>query len=97
VYKLRKALYGWKQTPRAWYCRLRGFLFEKGFERGKVDQTLFLLRKGVDILIVQVYMNDMIFGGSSHPLVAKFAEDMSRKFEMSMMSELQFFLDLQIK
>jgi hypothetical protein len=52
VYKLRKALYGLKQAPRAWYDRLRGFLFERGFEMGKVDQTLFLLRKGKDILIV---------------------------------------------
>jgi hypothetical protein len=54
VYKLRKALFGLKQTPRAWYGRLRGFLFERGFEMGKVDQTLFLLRQGRDILIVQV-------------------------------------------
>jgi hypothetical protein len=44
VYKLRKALYGFKQAPRAWYGRLRGFLFERGFEMGKIDQTLFLLR-----------------------------------------------------
>jgi hypothetical protein len=52
VYKLWKALYGLKHTPRAWYGRLRGFLFERGFEMGKVDQTLFLLRQGKDILIV---------------------------------------------
>jgi hypothetical protein len=54
VYKLRKSLYGLKQAPRAWYGRLRGFLFERGFEMGKVDQTLFVLRQGRDILIVQV-------------------------------------------
>jgi hypothetical protein len=68
---LRKALYGLKQTPRAWYGRLRGFLFERGFEMGKVDQTLFLLRQGRDILIVQVYMYDIIFGGSSNSFVAR--------------------------
>jgi hypothetical protein len=44
VYKFRKAMYGLKQVPRSWYGRLRGFLFERGFEMGKVDQTLFLLR-----------------------------------------------------
>jgi hypothetical protein len=44
VYKLRKALYGLKQVPRAWYGRLRGFLLGRGFEMGKVDRTLFLLR-----------------------------------------------------
>jgi hypothetical protein len=97
VYKLRKALYGLKQVPRAWYGKLRGFLFERGFEMGKVDQTLFSLRQGSDILIVQVYMDDIVFGGSSNSLVARFAEDVSREFEMSMMGELQFFLGLQIK
>jgi hypothetical protein len=97
VYKLRKALYGLKQAPRAWYGRLRGFLFERGFEMGKVDQTLFLLRQGRDILIVQVYVDDIDFGGSSNHLLARFADDMSREFEMSMMGELQFFLGLQIK
>jgi hypothetical protein len=85
VYKLRKALYGLKQAPRAWYGRLSGFLFERGFEMGKVDQTLFLLRQGTDVLIV------------SNSLLARFAEDMSREFEMSMMGELQFFLGLPIK
>jgi hypothetical protein len=97
VYKLRKALYVLKQAPRAWYGRLRGFLFERGFEMGMVDQTLFLLRQGRDILIMQVYVDDIVFGGSSNSLVAKFADDMSREFEMSMMGELQFFLGLQIK
>jgi hypothetical protein len=90
VYKLRKA-------PRAWYGKLRRFLFERGFEMGKVDQTLFLLRQGKDILIVQVYVDDIVFGGSSNSLVARFAEDMSREFEVSMMGELQFSLGLQIK
>jgi hypothetical protein len=88
VYKLRKAMYGLKQAPRAWYGRLRGYLFERGFEMGKVDQTLFLLRQGRDILIVQVYVDDIVFGGLPNSLVAWFADDMSREFEMSMMGEL---------
>jgi hypothetical protein len=88
VYKLKKALYGLKQALRSWYGRLRVFLFERGFEMGKVDQTLFLLRQGRDILIVQVYVDDIVFGCSSNSLVARFAEDMSREFEMSMMGEL---------
>jgi hypothetical protein len=97
VYRLIKALYGLKQAPRASYGQLRGFLFSKRFEMGKVDKTLFLLRQGDDILIVQVYVDDIVFGGSSHSLVARFAEEMSKEFEMSMMGELQFFLGLQIK
>jgi hypothetical protein len=77
-----------KQAPRAWYGRLRGLLFERGFEMGKVDQTLFLLRQGRDMLIVQVYMDDIVFGSSSNSLVVRFAADMSREFEMSMTGEL---------
>jgi hypothetical protein len=52
VYRMRKALCGLKQGPRAWYGLLRGFMFSKGFEMGKVDKTLFLLRQGDDILII---------------------------------------------
>jgi hypothetical protein len=97
VYRLRKALYGLKQAPRAWYGRLRGFLFNKEFEMGKVDKTHFLLRRGDDILIDQVYVYDIFYGRSSHSLVARFAENMRKEFEMSMMGVLQFFLGLQIK
>jgi len=97
VYKLQKALYGLKQTPRAWYDRLKKFLLSKGFKMGSVDKTLFLLTHGKDLLIVQVYVDDIIFGGSTNELVSRFAEQMSSEFEMSMMGELQFFLGLQIK
>ena len=64
---------------------------------GSVDKTLFLLKQGTNTLLVQIYVDDIIFGGSSHALVAKFADTMSREFEMSMMGELTFFLGLQIK
>ena len=94
VYKLQKALYGLKQAPRAWYSRLRSFLLEKGFVMGSADRTLFILRHGNDFLLVQTYVDDIIFGGSSHALVSRFAETMSREFEMSMMGELNYFLGL---
>jgi hypothetical protein len=90
-------LYGLKQAPRAWCERLKAFLLEKGFRMGSVDKTLFLLKQGTNTFLVQIYINDIIFGGSSHALVAKFADTMSRKFEMSMIGELTFFLELQIK
>ncbi|WVZ52324.1 LOW QUALITY PROTEIN: hypothetical protein U9M48_003396 [Paspalum notatum var. saurae] len=95
VYKLRKALYGLKQATRAWYARLKSFLLKFGFVMGSVDKTLFLLSRGGDTLII--YVDDIIFGGSSHALVSSFAEQMSREFEMNLMGELQFFLGLQIK
>jgi hypothetical protein len=64
---------------------------------GRLIRPCFYLGRGRDILIVQVYMDDIVFGGSSNSLVARFAENMCREFEMSMMGELQFFLGLQIK
>ncbi|WVZ90308.1 hypothetical protein U9M48_036618 [Paspalum notatum var. saurae] len=97
VYKLRKALYGLKQAPRAWYARLKSLLLKSGFVMGSADKTLFLLSRGGDTLLIQIFVDDIIFGGSSHTLVSTFAEQMSSKFEMSLMGELQFFLGLQIK
>jgi hypothetical protein len=64
---------------------------------GSVGKTLFLLKQGTDTLLVQIYVDDIIFGGSSHALVAKFSETMSREFEMSIIGELTFFLRLQIR
>jgi hypothetical protein len=86
-----------KQVLRAWYERLKAFLLEKGFKMGSVDKTLFLLKQGTGTLLVQIYKDDIIFGGYSHALVTKFADTISREFEMSMMGELTFFLRLQIK
>ncbi|WVZ97795.1 hypothetical protein U9M48_043307 [Paspalum notatum var. saurae] len=92
VYKLRKALYGLKQAPRAWYARLKSFLLKSGFVMGSVDKTLFLLSRGGDTLIVQIYVDDIIFGGSSHALVSSFAERMSGEFEMSLMGPERTFV-----
>ena len=97
VFKLSKALYGLKQAPRAWYDRLNNFLLAKGFTMGKVDKTLFVLKHGDNQLFVQIYVDDIIFGCSTHALVVDFAETMRREFEMSMMGELSYFLGLQIK
>ena len=62
IYKLRKALYGLKQAPRAWYERLRNFLLSKGFMMGKVDTTLFTKKLGNDLFVMQIYVDDIIFG-----------------------------------
>jgi hypothetical protein len=97
VYKLLKALYGLKQAPRAWYARLKMFLLEHGYVMGSVDKTLFTPNHGTDFLLVQIYMDDIIFGGSSHTLVSRFQEMMESEFQMSMMGELTFFLGIQVK
>ncbi|XP_075106756.1 uncharacterized protein LOC142179781 [Nicotiana tabacum] len=97
VFKLDKALYGLKQAPRAWYERLSKFLLANNFVRGKVDNTLFLRSRGKNILIVQVYVDDIIFGVTNKAMCKEFTEMMGNEFEMSMMGELNFFLGLQIK
>jgi hypothetical protein len=97
VYKLFKALYRLKQAPRAWYARLKMFLLEHGYVIGSVDKTLFTLKHGTDFLLVQIYVDDIIFGGSSHTLVSRFQEMIENEFQMSMMGELTFFLGIQVK
>jgi hypothetical protein len=97
VYELDKALYGLKQAPRAWYERLSTFLLNNGFKRCSVDKTLFLKSKGGDMLIVQVYVDDIIFGATSSHLCVYFEKLMKSEFQMSMMGELGFLLGLQIK
>jgi hypothetical protein len=84
VYKLSKALYGLKQASQIWYARLKTFLLEHGYMMGSVDKTLFTLKHGYDFLLVQIYVDDIIFGGSSHTLVSSFQEMMKHEFQMSM-------------
>ncbi|KAK2363219.1 hypothetical protein QL285_088223 [Trifolium repens] len=97
VFKLTKALYGLKQAPRAWYERLSTFLLENSFSRGKIDTTLFRKTNNQDLLIVQVYVDDIIFGATNEKMCEEFSNLMQSEFEMSMMGELRFFLGLQIK
>jgi hypothetical protein len=80
VYKLSKALYRFKQAPRAWYVRLKTLLLDHGYVMGSVDMTLFTLKYGNDFLLIQIYVDDIIFGGSSHSLVSSFQAMMENEF-----------------
>ncbi|GKC97588.1 retrovirus-related pol polyprotein from transposon TNT 1-94, partial [Tanacetum coccineum] len=96
VYRLRKALYGLKQAPRAWYDELSKFLISKGFTKGIIDPTLFTIKYGEDILLVQIYVDDIIFGSTNPKFSKRFEKLMHGRFEMSLMGEMKFFLGLQI-
>jgi hypothetical protein len=72
VYKLLKALYGLKKAPRAWCARLKTFFLDRDYVLGSVDKTLFTRKHGNDFLLVQIYVDDIIFGGSSHVIVSSF-------------------------
>ncbi|GJW39608.1 putative ribonuclease H-like domain-containing protein [Tanacetum coccineum] len=96
VYKVVKALYGLHQAPRAWYATLSTFLLKHGYRRGTIDKTLFLKKHKRDIILVQVYVDDIIFGSIKKAWCDEFETLMKGEFEMSAMGELTFFLGLQV-
>ncbi|GJS63007.1 retrovirus-related pol polyprotein from transposon TNT 1-94 [Tanacetum coccineum] len=97
VYKLKKSLYGLKQSPKAWYDRLKAFFIKHEYSIGMVDNTLFTKKLKSHLIIVQIYVDEIIFGSTSQNLCDEFAKIMHDKFKMSMMGKLNFFLGLQIK
>ncbi|GJS90380.1 retrovirus-related pol polyprotein from transposon TNT 1-94 [Tanacetum coccineum] len=97
VYKLKKAFYGLKQAPKAWYDRLKAFLIKHEYKMGMVYNILFTKKKSSNLIIVQIYVDDIIFGSTCPDMCDEFAKIMHDEFEMSMMGELNFFLGLQIK
>nr|GEY75908.1 putative ribonuclease H-like domain-containing protein [Tanacetum cinerariifolium] len=97
VYKVVKALYGLHQTLRAWYETLATYLLENSFHRGQIDQTLFIKKQKEDILLVQIYVDDIIFGATNKDLRKSFEKLMKDKFQMSSIGELTFFIGLQVK
>ncbi|GKD22436.1 retrovirus-related pol polyprotein from transposon TNT 1-94, partial [Tanacetum coccineum] len=96
VYRLKKALYGLKQAPRAWYDTLSCFLLDNKFSKGAVDPTLFTQKIGKHILLVQIYVDDIIFASTDPKVCEIFSYEMSYKFQMSMMGQMSFFLGLQV-
>ena len=94
VYRLKKALYGLKQVPRASYERLTTYRLEKNFERGEVDRTLFMYRSNDELLVTQIYVDDIVFGATFSVLALSFCKEMKTEFKMNMVGELTFFLRL---
>nr|GEV77462.1 retrovirus-related Pol polyprotein from transposon TNT 1-94 [Tanacetum cinerariifolium] len=97
VYKLMKDLYGLKQAPKAWYDELKVFLIKHAYKIRMVDNTLFTKKKSLNLIIVQIYVDDIIFGLTCQDMCDEFAKIMHEEFKISMMGELNFFLRLQIK
>ncbi|GJT76993.1 retrovirus-related pol polyprotein from transposon TNT 1-94 [Tanacetum coccineum] len=96
VYKLKKAIYSLKQAPRAWYDMLSSFLISQHLSKGAVDPTLFTRQAGNDLLLVQIYVDDIIFASTNTAMCNEFANQMTTKFKMSMMRQMSLFLGLQI-
>jgi hypothetical protein len=85
-----KSLYGLKQTPRAWYSTLDKYLQQTGFRKGSTDINLYIKVSQDNILLIDVYVDDIIFGSDDDRLSQKFAKDMQNEFEMSLLGELSF-------
>ncbi|GJS55474.1 putative ribonuclease H-like domain-containing protein [Tanacetum coccineum] len=83
VYKVVKALYGLHQAPRAWYATLSTFLEKHGYKRGTIDKTLFIRRNKKDIMLVQVYVDDIIFGSTNKSWCDEFEALMQSRFQMT--------------
>nr|GEY34073.1 putative ribonuclease H-like domain-containing protein [Tanacetum cinerariifolium] len=96
VYKVEKAMYRLHQAPRAWYGTFSKYLLTNGFQRGTIDQTLFIRRHRGDFILVQVYVDDIMFGSSNPQLCREFEAPMHEKFQMSAMGELNIFLGLKV-
>ncbi|GJX85999.1 retrovirus-related pol polyprotein from transposon TNT 1-94 [Tanacetum coccineum] len=96
VYKLKKAIYDLKQAPRAWYDMLSSFLVSQQFSKCAVDPTLFTRHAGNDIILVQIYVDDIIFASTNTAMCDEFTNRMTNKFKMYMMGQMSFFLGLQI-
>jgi hypothetical protein len=96
VCRLKKDLYGLKQALRAWYSRLDRYLQQQGFRRGNADSNLYIKVDQGSMIIIEVYVDDIIFGSDDDRLSQKFSKDMHNEFEMSLLGELNFFLGLHI-
>nr|GFB45933.1 uncharacterized mitochondrial protein AtMg00810-like [Tanacetum cinerariifolium] len=88
---------GFEDPDHPWYETLANYLLENGFHRGQIDQTLFIKKQKGDILLVQIYVDDIIFGATNKDLCKSFKKLMKDKFQMSSTGELTFFSGLQVK
>ncbi|GJU56727.1 putative ribonuclease H-like domain-containing protein [Tanacetum coccineum] len=90
VYKVVKALYGLHQAPRAWYATLSTFLLKSGYRRGTIDKTLFIKKDKNDIMLVQVYVDDIIFDSTKKSWCDEFEALIKNRFQMKIMKKFDF-------
>ncbi|GAA0166823.1 transmembrane signal receptor [Lithospermum erythrorhizon] len=98
VYKLHKALYGLKQAPRAWFSKIEAHFVKNGFKNSDNEQTLFTKRsKTVNIIIVSVYVDDLIYTGNDLEMMMMFKQSMVEVFEMTDLGNMNYFLGIEVK
>lgn len=98
IYRLKKALYGLKQAPRAWYSKIDNFFRFNGFQKSPSEPTMYFRKQGdAGIMLVSLYVDDMIYTGSSKELIYQFKMEMMKTFEMTDLGKLHYFLGIEIK
>eukprot|EP00253_Pinus_taeda_P017569 PITA_17569 len=96
VCRLKKSLYGLKQAPRAWYAKMDSFLLESGFSRCHSDNTVYTKKVGKSLIILVLYAYDLILTSSDPNLIKHVKSSLEKKFEMTDLGHLHYFLSLQV-
>eukprot|EP00253_Pinus_taeda_P026034 PITA_26034 len=96
VCRLKKSLYGLKQAPRAWYAKMDSFLLEFGFSRCHSDNTAYTKKVGKSLIILVLYVDDLILTGSDPNVMNHVKSSLKKKFEMTDLGHLHYFLGLQV-
>lgn len=96
VYRLKKALYGLKQAPRAWNKRIDSFLVQQGFNKCSVEYGVYVRMKGVKMLLICLYVDDLLVTGSNHAEIEEFKERMKSEFDMTDLGVLSYFLGMEL-
>jgi hypothetical protein len=96
VCRLKKELYGLKKAPIAWYSRLDKYIQQHGFRKGNIDNNIYIKMDRDNILIIEVYVDDIIFGSGDDMMIQEFSKDMHNEFEMSLLGEFTLFFGLHI-
>ncbi|GAU31303.1 hypothetical protein TSUD_315120 [Trifolium subterraneum] len=96
VYELRKALYGLRQAPRAWYSKIEAYFLCEGFKKCPIENTLFVKHDDQNTLIVSVYVDDLIVTGNNMNLINEFKMSMKKQFAMSDLGKMKFFLGVEV-
>jgi hypothetical protein len=96
VCRLKKSLYGLKQAPRAWYAKMDSFLIATGFSRFHYDLNAYTKKVGIHLIILVLYVDDLILTGSESKLLNHVKTILKKKFEMTELGFLHYFLGLQV-
>lgn len=96
VCKLHKALYGLKQAPRAWFDKLRSALLEWGFINSTSDVSLFFFKKGVQVVYLLVYVDDILLTGNDSQLISQIVADLNKKFALKTLGAVHYFLGFEV-